>query len=411
MIRDNRPGGLDRPVKVAFINTHPIQYFAPLYAFLNRSSDLAITALYLSDYSVRGAPDRSFGRMVQWDIDLLSGYDARFVDGAQQRNEPHGFLSAIASRLWHDVVSGGFDAIIVHGHTPAAMMIAIAAGVHAGTPVFMRAETHLGLARSPLKRALRRPLLGALYARLAGVLAIGSANAAFYRAMGVPDRKTFLMPYAVDNERFACMSHLTEAERVQLRARFGVTDDRPIVLFAAKLQPRKRPDDLLQAAAHLSREGLRFHVVLIGSGQMEQGLRDLRDSLGLGNVHFEGFVNQRSMPASYGACDVFVLPSDDEPWGLAVNEAMCAGLPLVASAAVGCAPDLVHDGINGATFAARDVRGLAQALRPMLESSARRRAMGEASTRIIAGWSFDGCLRGLRAALAHVGLVAPTEPV
>src|SRR5690242_20304041 len=59
------------PVRVAFVNTHPIQYFAPLYAELNRSDDLSITALYLSDYSVRGATDGGFGHIVKWDVDLL----------------------------------------------------------------------------------------------------------------------------------------------------------------------------------------------------------------------------------------------------------------------------------------------------------------------------------------------------
>lgn len=71
--------------RVAFLNTHPIQYFAPLYAYLNTAPDLSITALYLSDYSIRGATDRAFGRAVKWDIDLLAGYEARFVAGAARR--------------------------------------------------------------------------------------------------------------------------------------------------------------------------------------------------------------------------------------------------------------------------------------------------------------------------------------
>ena len=83
-------------LRIAFVNTHPIQYFAPLYTYLNRTGVFAITALYLSDFSVRGSLDAAFGQAVKWDVDLLSGYDVRFVEGASLRDEPKGFFSIIA---------------------------------------------------------------------------------------------------------------------------------------------------------------------------------------------------------------------------------------------------------------------------------------------------------------------------
>ena len=103
-----------------------------------------------------------------------------------------------------------------------------------------------------------------------------------------------------------------------------------------------------------------------------------------------------------------MLPSENETWGLAVNEAMCAGLPIVASSEIGCVPDLVHDGCNGRTFAAGDVGGLTDALRPLLTDPELRRRMGEASRDIIARWSYAECRAGLRAALASVGLAPVT---
>ena len=394
-----------KPIRIAFINTHPIQYFAPFYAELARAEDLAVTALYLSNYSIRGAPDAEFGRIVKWDIDLLAGYEARFVAGAGRRGEPSGFWSMLAPPLWREVRRGGFDAVVLHGHTPAANLLGLAAAKAAGIPVFMRSETHLGLHRSTLKRGLRRPLMNSLYRCLDGVLAIGSANAMFYRAMGVPEDRIFLMPYAVDNARFAAASQLTQDARHRLRANFGVSDERPIVLFAAKFQARKRPDDLLRAAAILARDGIPFHLVVIGSGEMEAQLRALAAAqLGSGRVHFAGFINQSAMPQAYAACDVFVLPSEEEPWGLAVNEAMCTGLPVVASAGIGCVADLVHEGRNGRIFAAADIRGLAEALRPLLIDPGLRQRMGAASRDIIARWSYAECQAGLRAALASVGL-------
>src|SRR6516164_7488700 len=179
-------------LRVAFVNTHPIQYFAPLYAYLNRTEEFAITAVYLSDFSIRGSLDRAFARRVTWDIDLLSGYDFRFVEGAGLRDEPAGFFSIIAPQIWREVSRGGFDALVVHGHTPAASLIAVIAARWAGLPVFARVETHLGLSRGALKRLARKPLMRAFYRRCSGALAIGSANAAFYQAMGMPEDRIFL---------------------------------------------------------------------------------------------------------------------------------------------------------------------------------------------------------------------------
>jgi glycosyltransferase involved in cell wall biosynthesis len=392
------------PIRVGFINTHPIQYFAPLYAYLNRAEDLSITALYLSDYSVRGASDHGFGHIVKWDVDLLAGYDACFVRGAERRGEAAGFFSVVAPQLWHEVRRGTFDALVVHGHTPAATLVAVAAAKTACIPIFLRCETHLGLHRSTLKSSLRRLLIGTYYRQLDGVLAIGSANGEFHRAIGVPERRIFEVPYAVDNRRFMTGARLADDERKGLRAGFGVHDPRPIVIYAAKFQRRKRPDDLLHAAARLNREGVVFHLVMVGSGEMETELRTLAQHLGLSNIHFAGFVNQFALPRVYAACDVFVLPSENEPWGLAVNEAMCAGLPIVASAEIGCVPDLVHDGRNGRSFPAGDVPGLVDALRPMLTDPELRRRMGQTSRDIIARWSYAECRAGLRAALASVGL-------
>src|SRR5262249_51972429 len=163
---------------------------------------------------------------------------------------------------------------------------------------------------------------------------------------------------------------------------------------AAKLQVRKHPDDLLRAAASIKDLGIRFHVVMVGSGEMAAVLVDLADRLGLNNVHFHGFVNQSALPKIYDAADVFVLPSENEPWGLAVNEAMCAGLPVVASAEIGCAADLIRAGVNGQTFAARDVEGLASALQPILANREIRRRMGQASSEIISRWSYAECATG-----------------
>jgi glycosyltransferase involved in cell wall biosynthesis len=383
------------------LNSHPIQYFAPLYAYLNAAADLEVTALYLSDVSIRGGKDAEFGRDLKWDLDLLSGYGSVFLGKAAHARNLGGFWSLLAPQVWKELRSGEYDVLWLHGHNYATNLIALMAAKSRGLPVMMRGETHLGLPCRRIKAILRRPLMGALYSWCDRLLAIGSENAAFYRAMGVPDQKIYLVPYSVDNDRFMRSAQLTNEQRIEVRKRYHIPADRPAVLYAAKFTPRKRPGDLLEAARQVrSKIERTFTVVMAGSGELEAELRSFCGEHGVDNVVFTGFINQSELPALYGAVDVFVLPSEHEAWGLAVNEAMCAGLPVVVSRQVGCVPDLVRDGVNGCTPPAGDIAGLSRALKRLIEDESLRRSQGQASLARIQEWGYRECLQGIRAALA-----------
>ncbi len=387
------------PWRIAFLNSHPIQYFAPLYAYLDSLDDFEVTALYCSDWSLRGARDPGFEKSFSWDIDLLAGYRASFLGKRAHTRTPGGFWSLFCPEVWQAIRGGRFDALIIHGHGYAANLLALAAAKAAGIKVFVRGETHLGLKRTLVKSLLRKPIMNLFYNLCDGCLAIGSANRDFYAATGVSASKIFQVPYTVDNERFIAESKVDETQRNQIRADFGLPIDQPLLLYASKFQRRKHPDDVLKAAAMLQSQGLRLSILMVGSGEMNQELRTLSESLGLVDVAFPGFVNQAALPRVYGASDVFVLPSENEPWGLIVNEAMCAGLPVLVSSEVGCAPDLVRDRVNGFTFPAGDYMALAARIKAILISADHRAKMGQESLEIIKGWSYKECAAGLRCAL------------
>ena len=395
-----------RRVRLAIVSSHPIQYAAPLYAHLSADPELQVTVLYCSDVSLRGGHDAGFRRSVAWDVELLAGYDSIFLGARHRTRSLGGFWSLVCPELVREIRKGRYDVVWVHGQQFAAYVLAFALAKLQGIAVMTRGDTHLDLPITPLRRALRRALLGLQYRFIDGFLAVGSKNHDYYRALGVPDARIHRLPFSVDNARFSRASQLSPDERRAHRVRLGVADDRPVVLYASKLMRRKHPDDLLRAAARLLGRGLTLHVVVAGSGEMEAELRGLAAGLELGaHVSFIGFVNQSALPALYAACDVFVLPAEHEPWGLIVNEVMCAGLPVVVGAGVGCAVDLVQQGVNGFFCEAGNPSSLAAALEPLLVDSELRRRMGDASRRAIAGWGYEQCRLGLRAALAGLGLV------
>ncbi len=172
------------------------------------------------------------------------------------------------------------------------------------------------------------------------------------------------MPYAVDNDRFAAAAALAAPDREQRRAALDLAPERPILLFAGKLTPIKAPEVALGALARLKAgAGRPPYLLFAGDGPLRAQLESEAASRGLADdVRFLGFRNQRELPAFYDLCDVFLLPSRREPWGLVVNEAMNAGRAIVASDQVGSAADLVRPGVNGAIVPAGDEAALAAAL-------------------------------------------------
>src|SRR5262249_13369982 len=123
---------------------------------------------------------------------------------------------------------------------------------------------------------------------------------------------------------------------------------------------------------------------------------------GWASIKFVGFRNQREMPSYYSVCDVFVLPSAHESWGLVVNEVMNAGKPVIVSDQVGAAVDLIRDGKNGYIVPVGDSRTLREAIRHLTEEPALAQLMGEESRRVIDRFSFAEDIVALLAALQKI---------
>jgi glycosyltransferase involved in cell wall biosynthesis len=386
--------------RLAVVNSHPVQYFAPLYAYLSGDQDIEITAIYCSDSSLRGGMDPGFGQPVTWNVDLLAGYRSIFLGRRARDRTPRGFFSLVCPEIWRELRTGGYDAVWLHGYAYAAYVLAFVAAKSRGIPVFVRSETHLGLAHRGWRRWLRDGVLRIAYRFVDGFLSIGSANREYYRALGMPEAKIFNVPFTVDNDRFMVAARRAAGRRNEIRRTYGLPLDRLVVLYASKFTRRKHPDDLVAAVARLRDDGVWVTLFLVGTGEMETELRAAVQRRGLDDTIFAGFVNQIELPFLYAASDVFVLPSENEPWGLIVNEVMCAGLPVIVSDEVGCVPDLVQDGINGAHMKAGDVDSLVAALKRVIANDENRRAMGRASLRIIKEWSYEQCRLGVRASLA-----------
>jgi glycosyltransferase involved in cell wall biosynthesis len=396
-------------VRVAYLVSHPIQYQAPLLRRISREEDIELVVFFGSNFSVQEYVDKGFGVDVKWDVSLVDGYRHEFLPAIwdKRRTGPTSQLShGIFNRLRRGFGGEGFDVLWVHGYSTLNALQGMVAAKSLGIPVLLRAESRVSLTHGgALKRGMKRLFFFGIKQLVDGVLPIGTLNAAYWTHYLGEDVRRSLMPYAVDNLYFQSRCQKAVAGRDNLRRGLDLDPSRPVILFASKLQKRKRCEDLLEAYLNLSSgvgAGPHPYLVIVGDGEERAALEKRVSQSGSTGVRFCGFRNQSELPTFFDLATVFVLPSEREPWGLIVNEVMNAGRAVIVSDDVGCQPDLVEEGIEGCVFPAGDVGALTDALRRVLATPETANAMGQRGLAKIKTWDFEEDVRGLRRAVAQV---------
>ena len=382
---------------LAILTSHPIQYQAPLWRALAESGSVPFEVWFLTDHAVKPTHDREFGKSFAWDRDLLDGYPHYFLP-VKPGWRMDRFRGIQVVESWSKLFQErGVTRLWVEGWRFSENWAAIFAARRAGIEVWLRGETNDLRPRSGPKEAIRRFLLGRLFARVSRFLCIGTANRRFYQSFGIGEERLLATPYCVDNAWFAGEAEQIRDQRLAIRRQWGIPEDAFCLLFCGKLIPKKRPMDLVRAARIIMEQspGTRLHLLFVGSGALGGELRaacqvvfdaespELRDqrsqgrgqTLGDGGqgtadsepqlppASFAGFLNQGEIVRSYVAADCMMLPSDTgETWGLVVNEAMATGLPCIVSDQCGCAEDLVRPLTSMGVFSTGDCSTLARAI-------------------------------------------------
>ena len=393
--------GTQAPWRLAIFTSHPIQYQAPFFRALAASGRVDPIVYFGSRHGVDVSRDSGFGTEFRWDVPLLEGYRHRFLPNVARVPDVSRFRGVRLADVSDVFASDRPDALLVLGWQTLAHLQMIRAAWQAGIPVIVRGESTLqrspssgvrGLARRALWIPTRMRLYAAAFRRVDAFLTIGSRNRDYYRSFGVPDERMFWAPYGVDNDWFRMTEPARSLARARVREQIAVTDKTVVFASAAKLIERKRPFDLVDAVANLRRRGIDAHALFIGDGELRDAIERRATRAGVEDaVCISGFINQTDLPAWYAASDALVLPSDSrETWGLVVNEAMAAGLPVVVSDAAGCSVDLVREGENGFTYPCGDVGALTTQLARIAQMAPdERRALGDRSREIVAGFGID----------------------
>lgn len=387
--------------KIIIINSHPIQYFAPLYAHMVSNRNIDLTVFYCSDHGLKRSLDTQFGVEFSWDIPLLKGYHYRFFKNYM----PRGFRKGVWNLFNPGVIKALFamppGIVILHGWSNLTNIFALFFGKLKGHTICLKGESSYTqeLQKPKFKTFLKKWTLNLLIFPLIDYfLYIGLENKLFYENYGIKDQKLIPAPYCVDNERFSKAYQRLKGSKIALREKLGLPKDKKLILFVGKYIEKKRPMDLLNAFLHMP---LRKEagLVFVGEGNLRNQMEAFIKAHNLEKeVFLTGFVNQSVIEEYYSACDIFTMCSGlGETWGLATNEAMNFHLPVVISLTSGCSKDLVRNGENGFTFETGNYHALASRLNTLLSLSEENIClMGEKSAEIVSRYSYEKNIANLK---------------
>jgi glycosyltransferase involved in cell wall biosynthesis len=281
------------------------------------------------------------------------------------------------------------------------------------TAIVMTESRHEDAARSAIREHIKREIVSQFDAALAG----GTPQARYTRALGIPSDCIFTPYDVVDNAYFAAGAAAARSNRGAFEHLPGLERESSFFLACGRFIKRKNFDTLIESYERYvaaKGDGETWGLVLLGDGPERSRLAERANALKPpARVTFAGYRKGAELCAYYGLAGAFIHPARMDQWGLVVNEAMAAGLPILASTGVGAAEDLVVEGVNGYVFDPDDHVIIADAMLKIASLGAERAWMGHHSRVRIAAWSpaefAEGMFRAVTAGENHSDRPLPTH--
>lgn len=222
-------------------------------------------------------------------------------------------------------------------------------------------------------------------------IASGTEARKYFFSLGADPKKVAISILTLDVERFSSCCRKFASEKEEIKAQKGLSGK--IILYSGRLIEKKGIIYLLKGFKILQDVVDNISLLILGSGETEKELQNYCKKNDL-NVYFAGFIQQGELPKYYAIADIFVFPTLSDPWGVVVNEAIAAGLPVICSKWAGAARDLIKDGVNGYIVNPQDVNNLAQKMKELLLNDKKSLEMGRESQEMMRLCTIDKAAKG-----------------
>lgn len=365
-----------RKRRVLFLTVIPSPYQRELFARLSQAPDLDVKVLYYA----MNAPER------RWLPPRLADFES-VMPGWQIRWR--GISAYCNPRVLGALREAHADIVIVSDYSAPTAQLAMRALTSRGSPWIFWGEQPGFNQRGRLGAWMRKRLQAPL-ATATAIAAIGSKAVSAYQNL-FPEKTVFNIPYFCD---LAPYQYATRQRPTMSRGHVQI-------LFSGQLVPRKGCDILLSAFAKLAATNPNAQLMLLGDGPGRSLLEASVPSVFRDRVTFLGHRHPHQLPEIFASADVFCLPSRHDGWGVVVNEALGAGLPIVVSEAVGAGHDLVRPGENGYRVRTGDAEELARALECIVSDRPLRARLAAGSAAMASNWGIEEGVSRWRYAIDH----------
>ncbi|MCM2535834.1 glycosyltransferase family 4 protein [Neobacillus pocheonensis] len=230
---------------------------------------------------------------------------------------------------------------------------------------------------------------------------LGNGNVSkryFSEIFSYPNEKILNQYLTVDTKKIESMYKDKEKYKIEYREKLGIKKDEKVLIYSGRLINIKNVESVIEAVSKLKKRDLVF--LITGGGILEEHLKQRAKELKI-KLIITGFLpDQDELFKHYFVGDALILPSFDEAWGLVVNEALVAGLPVLVSRHCGCANDLVIPKQNGYIFNPFDVNEISKCIENVI-SKDDNAAYSKKSKEIALNWTFENSRKNLEHILSN----------
>ncbi len=326
--------------RVLFLTNCPSPYRVAFFNELSKYVDL--TVLFEVE-SIKNRNDK-------WKSDEKISYNTVFLKNKKQTEE-----GAFCPEVKKYIKEFRKDIIIVGGYSTPTGMYAITYMKLHHIPFMLNSDGGMIKQDSFIKKAIKTHFIKSA----TWWLSTGENCTKYLVHYGAKEERIYNYPFS--SIRKQEIRKTSDIEKQEIRKQLGITEKK-VILFVGSFIPRKGIDILLEACKDFKDAAL----VLVGGDAIPDFAKDYEKDC-KSHIYIEGFKTSTEIGKYYQAADIFALPTREDIWGLVVNEAMAAGLPIITTDRCGAGLDMIVNGENGYIVPVDDAKSLSDAIGKLLD--------------------------------------------
>ncbi len=362
--------------RIALITNIPPPYRIPIYNLLAQDPNVEFHAIF---FSLR-EPNRS------WDLPEIQCHHhflhERFITYRGRYIHCNPDIISLLHKISPDV-------IINDGFNPTHLLAFLYALIKKYPHIPMTDGTDSSEKKFSFLHKLIRKIV---YKRSASFISAALGGIRLYASYGIPKNLCFLSCLCVDNEKF-------QPNHINAEKLFDF-------IFCSRLEKEKNPEFAIEVSRlTATRLGRKCRLLIVGSGSLTSALqRYARKYINIVEVVFHGFATQSELPTLYRSARLFLFPTQADVWGIVVNEACAAGLPVITTPYAGVVGELVIHNENGYVVDLHE-NAWADSAAKLLSNEHIYGLFSQHSLRLVAKYNFIAAANGIKmavqAALKH----------